>query len=144
MEQVNVNFQLKEIELVGINLHHPLIPLNPERTYNFNIQIEQRINNDDKMVAVTTSIEVIHEEDKQCHASIKTNCIFIIENFQDFISEGNNQVNLPDQFVITLNSISLSTTRGIMYSHFKGTFMHHVLLPIVNPSSLVTTRSENR
>jgi hypothetical protein len=143
MEQVNVNFQLKEIELVEINLHHPQIPLNPARTYNFNIQIEQRINNEDKMVAVTTSIEVIHKEDTQCHASIKTNCIFIIENFQDFIYESNNQVNLPGQFVITLNSISLSTTRGIMYSHFKGTFMHNVLLPIVNPSSFVITRFEN-
>lgn len=143
MEQVNVNFQLKEIELVGINLHHPQIPLNPERTYNFNIQIEQRINNEDKMVAVTTSIEIIHEEDKQCHASIKTNCIFIIENFQDFVAGSSNQINLPDQFAITLNSISLSTTRGIMYSQFKGTFMHNVLLPIVNPSSLITSRSEN-
>lgn len=144
MEQVNVNFQLKEIELLEINLHHPQIPLSAERTYNFNIQIEQRINNEDKMVIVITSIEVIHEEDKQCHAAIKVSCIFIIENFQDFIVASTNQVNLPDQFAITLNSISLSTTRGIMYSQFKGTFMHNVLLPIVNPSSLITTRSENQ
>ena len=135
MELTNVNFQIKGIELLEINLKHPQIPLELERTYNFNINIEQRINNEEKLVVVVTSVDVIYEEDQQSHASIKTSCIFLVENFQDFIVANTNQVNLPDQFVITLNSISLSTTRGIMFSGFKGTFMHNVYMPIVNPSS---------
>ncbi|HCY42418.1 MAG TPA: hypothetical protein DHV48_13855 [Prolixibacteraceae bacterium] len=140
MEQVNVNFQIKGIELLEINLNNPQIPLNLERTYNFNINIEQRINNDEKLVIVVTSVDLIHEEDKQCHASIKTSCIFFVENFQDFMVANSNQVNLPDQFIVTLNSISLSTTRGIMFSSFKGTFMHNVYMPIVNPSAFVTKK----
>lgn len=135
METINVNFQIKGIELLEINLKNPQIPLEPERTYNFNVNIEQRINNEEKLVIVVTSVDVIYEEDQQCHASIKTSCIFLIENFQDFLVANTNQVNFPDQFVITLNSISLSTTRGIMFSSFKGTFMHNVYMPIVNPSS---------
>lgn len=142
MEKVNVNFQLKGIELLDINLKHPQIPLNLERTYNFNINIEQRINNEEKLVIVVTSVDLIHEDDKQCHASIKTSCIFLIENMNDFITEPKNQVNIPEQLVVTLNSISLSTTRGIMFTSFKGTFMHNVLLPIVNPSTFSPTKSE--
>ncbi|HAH22812.1 MAG TPA: hypothetical protein DCL77_03450 [Prolixibacteraceae bacterium] len=138
MEPVNVNFQIKGIELLEINLQHPQIILNPERTYNFNINIEQRINNAEKLVIAITSVDLIHEEDQQCHASIKTSCIFSIENFQDFLVENTNDVKLPDQLIVTLNSISLSTTRGIMFTSFKGTFMHNVFLPIVNPSSFVT------
>lgn len=137
MEQINVNFQIKGIELLEINLKHPQILLELERTYNFNIDIEQRINNEEKLVIVVTSVDLIHEADQQCHASIKTSCIFLIENFKDFIVANTNQVKFPDQFVITLNSISLSTTRGIMFSNFKGTFMHNVYMPIVNPSSFV-------
>lgn len=137
MEQINVNFQIKGIELLEMNLKHPQIPLELERTYNFNINIEQRINNEEKLVIVVTSVNIIHEEDQQCHASIKTSCIFLIENFKDFIVANTNQVNLPDQFVVTLNSISLSTTRGIMFTNFKGTFMHNVFLPIVNPSTFI-------
>lgn len=144
MEQINVNFQLKGIELIAINLNHPQIPLNAERAYNFNINIEQRINNEEKLVIVTTSVDLIHELDNQCHASIKTSCIFLIENLQDFYSETNNQANLPDQFIITLNSISLSTTRGIMFSQFKGTFMHNVFLPIVNPSAIITQKNDEK
>jgi len=137
MEQINVNFQIKGIELLEINLKHPQIPLELERTYNFNINIEQRINNEEKLVIVVTSVDLIHQEDQQFHASIKTSCIFLIENFKDFIVANTNQVNLPDQFVVTLNSISLSTTRGIMFTSFKGTFMHNVFLPIVNPSTFI-------
>lgn len=144
MDQINVNFQLKGIELLEINLKDPQILLNQERTYNFNINLEQRINQDEKLVFVVSSIDLLHEPDKQCHASIKTSCIFLIENMNDFISDANSHVNLPEQIVITLNSISLSTTRGIMYSQFKGTFMHNVFLPIVNPSSFVTIKSENQ
>ena len=137
MEQINVNFQIKGIELLEMNLKHPQIPLELERTYNFNINIEQRINNEEKLVIVVTSIDLIHEEDRQCHASIKTSCIFLIENFKDFIVANTNHVSLPDQFVVTLNSISLSTTRGIMFTSFKGTFMHNVFIPIVNPSTFI-------
>jgi hypothetical protein len=134
MDLMNVSFQLKAIELLEFNLKNPQIPLNLERTYKFNINIEQRINNEEKLVIVITSVDLIHEEDQQCHASIKTSCIFLVENLENFTLPDSNVVNLPDQFVVTLNSISLSTTRGIMFSSFKGTFMHNVYLPIVNPS----------
>ena len=142
MEQVNVNFQLKGIELLDINLKHPQIQLSTERTYDFNIGIEQRINNEEKLVVVITSIELVHREGQQTHASIKTSCIFTIGNFQDFIAENTNEVKFPQQFVVTLNSISLSTTRGIMFSHFKGTFMHDVLLPIIDPTGFGTKQNE--
>ena len=140
MEQVNVNFQVKGIELLEINLNPIQIPLSPEKVYNFNINIEQRINNEEKLVIVITSVDIIHEQDQQCHASIKTSVIFLIENLQDFITPNTSQVNFPDQFIVTLNSISLSTTRGIMFSNFKGTFMHNAILPIVNPSGFVTKK----
>jgi len=140
MEKVNVNFQIKGIELLEINLKHIQIPLNPERVYNFSITIEQRINNEEKLVSVITSIDVIHEQDQQCHASIKTSVIFLIGNLQDFITPNTSQVTLPDQFIVTLNSISLSTTRGIMFSSFKGTFMHNAFLPIINPVDFVTKK----
>jgi hypothetical protein len=140
MEQVNINFQIKGIELLEINLNNPQIPLNVERTYNFSINIEQRINKEEKLVIVITAIDLIHEQDKQCHATIKTSCVFLVENILDFDSSGSQQIDLPEHFIITLNSISLSTTRGIMFSQFKGTFMHNVFLPIVNPSTLILTK----
>lgn len=140
MDKKNINFQLKGIELVSFTLNQPQTPLNPERVYNFEISIEQRINPDEKLVNVFVSIDLIYEADKQCHASIKTSCLFLVENMPEFASPTSNLVELPEQFIVTLNSISLSTTRGIMFSQFKGTYMHPAILPIVNPASFKTQR----
>jgi hypothetical protein len=138
MEQPDLSFLLKGIELLETNLKHPQIPLKLGRTYNFNINIEQKINHGEKLIVVVTSVNVIHEQDQQSHASIKTSCIFLVDNMDDFILPGANQVSLPEQFVVALNSIALSTTRGIMFACFKGTFMHNVYLPIVNPATFQT------
>lgn len=140
MEQANINFQIKGIELLEVNLNNPQVPLNPERIYHFNINVEQRINKDEKLVIVITAVDLIHEPDKQCHATIKTSCVFFVGNILDFVSPNTRQIDLPGHFIIALNSISLSTTRGIMFSQFKGTFMHHVLLPILDPSTLTLTK----
>ena len=140
MEQENINFQIKGIELLEVNLNNPQVPLNPERIYHFNINVEQRINKDEKLVIIITAVDLIHEPDKLCHATIKTSCVFFIENILDFVSPNTRQIDLPGHFIIALNSISLSTTRGIMFSQFKGTFMHHVLLPILDPSTLTLTK----
>ena len=43
---------------------------------------------------------------------------------------------LPDGLADILNSVALSTARGIMFSEFKGTLLHHAFLPIVDVKSL--------
>lgn len=141
METYNVNFQLKGIELLDINLKHPQVQLSEERTYDFNVNIQHLINHEEKRVVVNTTVEAIHREGQSAHAFIKTKCVFFIENFSDFIVENTNEVNFPQQFIVTLNTIALSTTRGIMYCHFKGTFMHDVLLPIVDPMDFVPKKA---
>lgn len=137
MEQINVNFQIKKIELLEINLNHPNVHLGQESVYNFNINIQQRISVEDKTIHVIISVESVHESDQQCHASIKTSCVFLVENLEDFKIANSHKYKLPDQFVLTLNSIAFSTTRGIMFSAFKGTFMHDIVLPIVNPADFI-------
>lgn len=136
MEQAKINFQIMGVELLEINLNNPGIQLNAERTYHFIINIEQRVHKDEKSVIVITAVDLIHEPDNQCHATIKTSCVFFVGDILDFSSPDSQQIDLPEQFMITLNSISLSTTRGIMYSQFRGTFMHNVILPILDPSTL--------
>jgi len=140
MKKANINFQITGVELLEINLNNPRTQLNTERTYHFNINIEQRVHKEEKSVIVITTVDLIHEPDNQCHATIKTSCVFFVGNILDFSPPESQQIDLPEQFMITLNSISLSTTRGIMYSQFRGTFMHNVLLPILDPSTLTLSK----
>lgn len=68
--------------------------------------------------------------------SIKVGVIFEIANFDDYIDEMNKKLTLPDVIFLTFNSIGISTTRGVMFSQFKGTFLHNAFLPVIDPKQL--------
>lgn len=85
-------------------------------------------------------VTVIYDEDKSVHASIKVAFTFGIDNFADFKS--GDDVDFPDQFLVSMVSISISTLRGIMYSQFRGTFLNNTILPIIDPKSFVKETEE--
>jgi len=61
------------------------------------------------------------------------NCEFILKDFEDIIKQDENQqVNIPDDLLITLLSVSYSTTRGIIASLTAGTEYQNIFLPLVN------------
>jgi hypothetical protein len=130
-----INFQLAGIEILEVNLKHPEVALPVPRKYNFETKIKTSLNLAQKQFHVIPDVEVIYDEDKSTHASIKVNFTFEIDNFTDFIAgEG---FDFPDQFIVTMVSISISTLRGIMYSQFRGTFLNNTILPIIDPKSFL-------
>lgn len=55
-------------------------------------------------------------------------------NFNEVIhADAEGIVTLPQDLADILNSISISTTRGLMFSAFKETFLHNAFLPIIDP-----------
>ncbi len=130
-----ITFQLKSIELLDFKLDQPVQPLSAQTTFHYNINLEQRIDPDKKWVIVVTSVDTIHEDSKACLGSLKASCVFEIANFDDFRSKKTQQISLPDNLAVMLNSISISTIRGVMFSQFKGTFLQNAILPIIDSNS---------
>lgn len=56
-----------------------------------------------------------------------------LETLNDYYDKETNSVFLPEPLILTLNSISISTLRGIIYSEFRGTFLQNATLPIIDP-----------
>jgi hypothetical protein len=129
-----IKFQIKNIELLDFSLQYPGQLLNEETKYKFNINIEQKFSEPQNLVAVTTTINIIREADQQMQGAVTTNCIYMVDNLNQYGNEKTKTIHLPDQFNTTLISISLSTARGIMFSQFKGTFLHNAILPIIDPT----------
>lgn len=64
---------------------------------------------------------------------VVVNCEFILKDYEDIIKEDENkQVNFPNDFIITLLSVSYSTARGILVSLTAGTEYQNIFLPLVN------------
>ena len=58
--------------------------------------------------------------------------LFIFENFDDVISTTpNGELELALNVRERLLQYSSSTTRGVMFSTFKGTFLHNAILPLL-------------
>jgi hypothetical protein len=75
---------------------------------------------------------------------LETSCIFEVENFNDYLSsENDNNVKFPDTFINEINSMAISTTRGIMFSEFKGTFLHKAVLPVFQTEQLQRNQQES-
>jgi hypothetical protein len=133
-----INFQLRAIELLDFNLNHPGHLLQELSTFHFDLNIEHKINTDKKVIFVVNDIQILNESRTFNLGSIKVNCAFEIENLMDFVDSKKNTLNLPDQISNMLNSITISTTRGIMFSQFKGTFLHNAYLPVIDPQSFIS------
>lgn len=117
----------------ALNAPHAELPNNLE--YKFDLGLEQKINLPAKKIFVVCSITVScdHNADRLAHAKIS--CIYDFPELEIFFDKATNNMNLPDDLIISLNSISLSTCRGVMFTLFRGTFLHNAVLPIVDPKT---------
>jgi hypothetical protein len=60
-------------------------------------------------------------------------CDYIFKDFEDTVKQtGDNQVDIPNDLLITLISISYSTARGIIADLTVGTEYQNIFLPLVN------------
>jgi hypothetical protein len=121
-QDFKVEMQIKAIELLNGSLNLPANANTPATNFNFNIGIESRADAVNKLVFVIVL------------GALSLSCIFEIANFEDLIKiEADGKVKIPPRLIETLNIVSISTTRGVLFSTFKGTFLHGAVLPIIDP-----------
>jgi len=131
----NISYKLIGIELIESSLNHPKKPIPEQKQFHFEIKLEHKFNQDNQLIIAIISIAVLNEQKDLELGKLTASCIFKVENLSDHIEIKNNQIIVPDDFIAELNSISVSTARGILFSQFKGTFLHNAFLPIIDPNS---------
>jgi hypothetical protein len=104
-----------------------------ETIFKFNINIEHLVNINENYIAVKPNVEIFTEENDFVLGKLSSSLIFEFENLNSYVVV--NEVKLPSDIIIAMNSISISTIRGIMFSTFKGTYLHNAFLPVIDPKS---------
>lgn len=137
-KKTDIAFQIKGVELLEFELVSPKEALKPQTVFHYNISLEHKINKENKLAFVMVRVYILLENKKTMVGKTGVSCIFSVENFDEIIiEEVNNKIRFPDEIIEILNSISISTTRGVMAANFKGTFLHNAILPVVDSKSLV-------
>jgi hypothetical protein len=129
-------FKLTAIELLefSLNFNEKLLP--DLKLFHYNINLEHRIVEESKLVIVIMRVSVMHEDQETTLASVKASCIFEIANIEDILQKQGNSISLPEAASMVVNSITISTLRGIMFSLFRGTYLHNAILPVIEPQKL--------
>jgi hypothetical protein len=133
--------KLRSIELLNGSLVRPENNPKDLTSFLFNVRIDQDIDKNKKLVFTIVHVDIHSIQSEKDVGSISVSHIYEIANFDDTVNiEPEDKFTLPEGLTDILNSISISTTRGVMFSTFKGTFLHHAMLPIVNPKQIESSR----
>lgn len=133
-KEIQFNFQIKGIEILESSIIAPKQKIDNKTIFGFDLQVTQSFNIENELVIVTCTINVIDNVTKVKFGHIKASCLFNVENLEKYINKDKNTATLPNSAVVLLNSVSISTIRGVMYGVFRGTFLNGAILPVVNPS----------
>lgn len=135
MEKSVVNFQLENIELSKMFIAEQPENLDSER-YHYNISVNHRFNLEAEVIAVIASVDILAEK-KHKLAEIGINIFYKVENLKNFENRKDKKMELPADFLTAVNSVSISTLRGVVFSQLRGTYLHNALLPVIDPKNLL-------
>lgn len=133
-----MSFQLRAIELHERSLAKPASGFTVTN-FHFNIHIESNVDDTQKIVLVLTKVKIFADDQTTELGSLTSACIFSLGNFDEAVKrQPSDSFELPEELSEILNGVALSTTRGILFSEFKGTLLHHAFLPIIDIKLLKT------
>jgi hypothetical protein len=132
-KEQNISFRLKNIELLQSSLAAIDYAITNETIFKFNINIEHLVNVNENCIAIKPNVEIFTEENDFVLGKLSSSLIFEFENLNSYVVD--NEVKLPTDIIVAINSISISTIRGIMFSTFKGTYLHNAFLPVIDPKA---------
>lgn len=139
-KQVKAQYQIKAIELLESGLNTPDEPLAENSTFKFDINLEHRLNNEKKLIIVVSSINIKLEKNDVLYGHLKSSCVFNVLNWEEFNDSESEQLNFSPDFLSQLNSITISSARGLLFSTFRGTVLHNAILPIIDLSTFKVTK----
>ena len=135
--ELKMEMRLSAIELLNQSLHLPVASDSPATNFTFNINIESKADAVNKLVFVIVNVDIRNDDQSLILGSLSVSCIYEIVNFEELIkTDTEGKYTIPQPMIEILNSISISTIRGVMFSTFRGTFLHNAILPIVDPKQI--------
>lgn len=132
----SIEYQIKGIEILEFNITEQSEKHGTNITYGFGFRLDHTLDIENKTITVICSLKISDDADKVQFGSLKASCLFEIAEFETYVKSAPINVIFPEHFLHSINAITLSTIRGIAFSHFKGTFLHHAILPIIDITTL--------
>ena len=139
IKKINVTFRISSIKTIRFNIDNSEEIRNIDRkSFFFNISLGTFINPTNKIIGFDVIQFVSLDKEMSNKVSeLISHIEFEIVNFDEIVqkSEKLNEIKIPDQIMLTLISISLSTARGIFAAKVEGSALEGVYMPVIDPAT---------
>lgn len=130
-------YQISAVELHELSITKFAVVPDPGTVFNFEVKIDSNVDPAQKLIMLSTTIRIKDESRESELGSLVCVCGFSVTNFNEVVKVREEKpFEIEASFADTLNSIAISTTRGVMYSELKGTALHMAILPLVDVKTL--------
>lgn len=135
-----------EVHLNSVDILSKSLFQSPDEAFDielidFNILTEQKVNFEDKLVFIGVKVDIILDNKNEALFQIYTASIFEIPEFDNYVKKRGTKFTISDDLIDHLTDIAISTTRGIIYSELRGTYLDEALLPVVNQDDFELVQS---
>lgn len=131
------------IELVSKYINQRRSVHNAVANFLFNFTVGISAQPETKTAIVSTEIAII-EDEAEC-AKFHTLMLFELPEFEKvFQLVDEKRYDVPIDIEILLKSVAISTTRGIIFSEVRGTYLHNVVLPLIDIPGIVRRERQQK
>ena len=146
-KKINITFGIKEIKTLKFTINNvPEAYKIPKEKFQFQILPASFFSYTEKIIGFDVIVNIFFDDnDRKIICELISRITFDIKNLHDFVSIKNQKApQLPESLMQTLLSISLSTTRGILFSKTEGSVLSGVNMPVLNPSNFQQVKRETK
>ncbi|MFO8066422.1 MAG: hypothetical protein R6U11_02455 [Bacteroidales bacterium] len=145
----NVSMQLTEIREVESIINK--LPLSSEKIVFgkdliLGIGAKFKTDFDNEIMRIRFLVNYVMNETKENIVKLETELTFKIKNLNRVVKVDNetNKINFQDNFLKTLITESIGTTRGILFYKTKGTDLANFPLPLIKAQDLLNQMKKNK
>jgi len=129
-QQIDIDYRIEGIELVEFHLEKKPSGELPSK-FHFDVHANIRAHEEKQFTIAFIEIVVREVDKKEQLAKIATATAFYVENFKELEKNEKGVIVVPHVFGIHIRNLAISSTRGILYSYLKGTYLGKAVLPLV-------------
>lgn len=135
MPQSTFTYRLHGINIVEKAIFRSIVQ--DEDQFNFQVKTQGGIDLTQKIVVIAIAVVIKKINAEEMLAKFLIVFGYEVANMEEVFEKGKDgQLTIPVEFENVLKAISLSTTRGIIFSELRGTALHNAVLPIIFIDSL--------
>jgi len=139
-----LKFRISTLEDLGYTFKKPEESVPTDR---IDFSMENSLDIDEESGTITfilTPQFTTGKRDPKLIAELAFKVEFDVQGLGQFVDDDNEDlIELPDQLVVTLFSISYSTMRGVFYEKSRGTMAERLILPIIDPKIILQDKDED-